>query len=96
MKGIVEKLTEDQSYVNQEQGSVGYALLKHAEELSMVENERDLMKLLNKVHKDVAQKFEQDWNSMTNRLDKQKTILRKIKYIYNYILAGDGLRTMGL
>lgn len=96
MKSIKEsihnKINKNRIEMNTVPGSVGAAMLNHSDEISKAKDQKDLDEVLTKIHEDITPEFEEDWNEMMELYDKQKTFVRKYRYIYNFILAGDGLR----
>lgn len=70
-------------------GTVGKALMDNIEELNNVKNTEELYTFLDKLLLEVpgTGKFK-----FMQVLDRKKTFEEKFLYVYNYALAGDGLR----
>jgi len=80
-------------HINDFTGSVGRILCNHCEEVSRIKNEFDLNKFMSGVvSKEIEPQYEQDYKDMVEYMGGLRGFNCKYRFLYNYILAGDGLR----
>ena len=80
-------------HLNQIQGSVGQVLTTRTKELNQITTNFELINFLESSKSIVEEPFKKDLYKLINDVQNQKSFSRNIRHIYNYILAGDGLRS---
>lgn len=79
--------------INSANGSIGNVLLDRSQKLSTISDKEVLVNFLkSEVSPKVDPRFQEDMTTLISTVEKQKSFFRAYRYVYNYILAGDGLR----